>query len=190
MSAGTAQDALLTTVAPTHYSRLARWLHWTTFAMVVVAYASINARKLFERGTDERILSIESHFLVGMVVLMLTLPRLAHRLTARPPIIVPPQPVLFALLSKATHGLLYAFLIVQPLSGIVARLAEGKGIGLPFTERVIPSFFGTYEALAASLESAHVWIGEAFYWVIGLHILAALFHLIVRKDNVMQRMTG
>ena len=158
--------------------------------MVVFAYASINARKLFERGTDERILASESHFLVGMVILMLTLPRLANRLKEGTPVIVPPQPTLAALLSKATHVLLYAFLIVQPLSGIMARLAEGKGIGLPFTERVIPSFFGTHEVLATTLESVHVWIGEAFYWVIGLHILAALFHLIVRKDNVMQRMTG
>ncbi|WBX93136.1 cytochrome b [Pseudoxanthomonas mexicana] len=185
-----AQNPTVTAEAPTHYSRLARWLHWTTFGMVVAAYVSINARKLFERGSDERILAVESHFLVGMVILMLTLPRLANRLKGSAPIIVPPQPLLSALLSKATHVLLYAFLIVQPLSGFVARLAEGKGIGLPFTERVIPSFFGTHEALAASLESAHVWIGEAFYWVIGLHILAAFFHLLVRKDNVMQRMTG
>jgi cytochrome b561 len=190
MSTEPAQDTTVAAVAPTHYSRLARWLHWTTFAMVVFAYASINARKLFERGTDERILASESHFLVGMVILMLTLPRLANRLKEPSPSILPPQPASSALLSKTTHVLLYAFLIVQPLTGIVARLAEGKGIGLPFSERVIPSFFGTHEPLAASLESAHVWIGEAFYWVIGLHILAALFHLLVRKDNVMQRMTG
>jgi cytochrome b561 len=190
MSAPSAHEAPRAVVVPSHYSRLARWLHWTTFALVVFAYASINARKLFERGTDERILASESHFLVGMVVLMLTLPRLAHRMTSSPPPIVPPPSAWSALLSKTTHMLLYAFLIVQPLTGIVARLAEGKGIGLPFTERVIPSFFGTHEALAGSLESAHVWIGEAFYWVIGLHILAALFHLLVHKDNVMQRMAG
>lgn len=121
-----------------HYSRLARWLHWATFAMVVFAYASINARKLFERGTDERILAVESHFLVGMVILMVTLPRLANRLKEVSPMIVPPQSTVSALLSRVTHVLLYAFLIVQPLTGIVARLAEGEGIGLPFTERAVP----------------------------------------------------
>ena len=190
MSAEPVKNDNVTAERPTHYSRLAQWLHWTTFVMVVVAYASINARKLFERGSDERILAVEFHFLVGMLVLMLTLPRLANRLKGRSPIVVPPQPMLSTLLSKATHMLLYAFLIVQPLTGIVARLAEGKGIGLPFTGLVVPSFFGTHEALASSLESVHVWVGEAFYWVIGLHILAALFHRFVCKDNVMQRMTG
>lgn len=190
MSTESTRDAIVITAAPTYYSPLARRLHWTTFALVVIAYASINARKLFERGSDERILAVESHFLVGMVILMLTLPRLVHRMKAPLPPIVPPPSAWSALLSKTTHVLLYAFLIVQPLTGIVARLAEGKGIGLPFTERVIPSFFGPHEALAAFLESAHVWIGEAFYWVIGLHILAALFHLLAGRDNVMQRMTG
>ena len=190
MSTQSMHDSSIAVVAPSHYSRLAQWLHWTTFAMVVFAYASINARKLFERGSDARILAVESHFLVGMVILMLTLPRLVNRLQEPSPRSVPPQPVLLALLAKATHVLLYVFLIVQPLTGMVARLAEGKGIGLPFSERVIPSFFGTHEALAASIESAHVWIGEAFYWVIGLHILAALFHMLVRKDHVMQQMTG
>lgn len=175
-------------LAPARYSPLARALHWSSFVLVVVAYASINARKLFERGTDERILASETHFLVGMVVLMLTLPRLVNRFQEKSPDIVPAQPHWMDLVSSIMHGLLYAFLIVQPLLGIVARLAEGKGIGLPLTDVVIPSFFGKHDALAEWMESAHIWLGEAFYWVIGLHILAALFHLLIRKDNVVQRM--
>ena len=175
---------------PASYSPLARRLHWATFVLVTLAYVSINVRKLFERGTDERIFASESHFLIGMVVLMLLVPRLVNRFSERAPPIVPPQPSWMGRLSSLTHVLLYAFLVVQPLTGMVARLAEGKGIGLPLTERVIPSFFGKDKALADVLESTHVWIGEAFYWVIGLHILAALFHLLVRKDNVMQRMWG
>lgn len=170
------------------YSVLARTLHWSTFALVTITYVSINVRKLFERGTDERILASETHFLVGMVVLLITLPRLVNRFYERAPAISPPQPRWMGFVSSITHGLLYAFLIVQPVMGIVARLAEGEGIGLPFTDAVIPSFFGHQEDLAKLMESTHVWLGEVFYWVIGLHILAALFHLLVRKDNVLQRM--
>lgn len=170
------------------YSMLARTLHWSTFVLVAITYASINIRKLFEKGTDERILASETHFLIGMVVLMITLPRLANRFYERAPAILPPQPRWMGLVSSITHGLLYAFLVVQPVLGVVARLAEGKGIGLPFTDAVIPSFFGHRQALAEQMESWHVWLGETFYWVIGLHILAALFHLLVRKDNVVQRM--
>lgn len=176
------------TGVPSRYSPIARALHWTTFVLVALAYASINMRKLFERGTDERIFASESHFLIGMVVLMLTLPRLVNRFSERTPPIIPPQPSWMGFLSSLTHCLLYAFLIVQPLTGMIARLAEGKGIGLPLTERVVPSFFGADETLAGALESTHIWIGEAFYWVIGLHIFAALLHLLIRKDDVFRRM--
>lgn len=170
------------------YSVLARALHWLTFTLVAIAYVSINVRKLFERGTDERILASETHFLVGMVVLMITLPRLVNRFYERAPAILLPQPRWMGFASSITHGLLYVFLIVQPIMGILARLAEGEGIGLPFTDAVIPSFFGHQPELAKLMESSHVWLGEVFYWVIGLHIFAALFHLLVRKDNVLQRM--
>jgi len=179
----------MTQVIPARYSRRARVLHWLTFVLVAAAYASINLRKVFERGSDERLLAVESHFMFGIAVLLVAVPRLLSRFGEHAPPIAPPPPLWMLLSGWITHGLLYAFLIVQPVLGIVMRLAEGKGIGLPFTERVIPSFFGTHQALAEILESAHVWLGEAFYWVIGLHILAALFHLPVRRDNVVQRMT-
>lgn len=179
----------MTQVETARYSRRARIFHWTTFALVVAAYVTINLRKAFERGSDARMLVVESHFLIGIAVLLVVLPRLAARLGERAPPIVPPLPGWMQRAGDATHVLLYAFLIVQPLLGIVARLATGRGIGLPFTDWAIPSFFGTHQHLAHTLESAHVWLGEAFYWVIGLHILAALFHLLVRRDNALQRMT-
>lgn len=176
-------------VMSARYSRRARVLHWLSFVLVVAAYASITLRKLFERGCEQRLLALESHFMFGIAVLLVALPRLLSRLGENAPPMDPPPPLWMLLSGWLSHGLLYAFLIVQPLLGIVARLAEGRGIGVPLSERVIPSFFGAHQRLAGLAESAHVWLGEAFYWVIGLHILAALFHLLVRRDNVVRRMT-
>ena len=171
------------------YSRRARAYHWITAVLLTVAYASIYLRKLFERGSAERTFASESHFMVGLAILLLVLPRLMSRLKEARPLVVPAEPRWTIAVAQVTHGLLYAFLIVQPLLGLVTRLAEGKGVGLPFTDRVIPSFFGKHEELAHQLESVHIWLGEAFYWVIGLHIVAALWHWVVRRDNLMQRMT-
>lgn len=170
------------------YSRQARVYHWLTFALVLVVYATINLRKAFERGSDERMLAVESHFLFGMAVLLVVIPRVLHRLRQVAPPVVPALPPVLRWVGRGTHLLLYAFLIVQPLLGIAARLAEGKGIGLPFTERVIPSFFGAAPAFAEWAEGLHLWLGEAFYWVIGAHIAAALWHWLVRRDNALQRM--
>lgn len=167
----------MTQVHPARYSRRARILHWLTFALVVAAYVSIYLRKAFERGSDARLLSVESHFMIGIAILLVALPRLLSRFGERAPPITPRLPFWMMALSWITHGLLYAFLIVQPLLGITSRLINGKGIGLPFTDLYIPSLLGNNQALAKSLQTTHEWLGHAFYWVIGLHILAALFSL-------------
>ena len=38
------------------------------------------------------------------------------------------------------------------------------------------------------LEDLHGQIGEIFYWVIGFHVLAAIFHHVVRRDDTLKRM--
>lgn len=179
----------MTQADPARYSRRARVFHWLTFALVLAAYVTINLRKAFERGSDPRILMMESHFLFGIAVLLVVLPRLASRIGERAPPIVPPLSAWMQRAGDATHLLLYAFLIVQPLLGIATLQAEGRAIGLPFTERQIPHLLTLPGHWGHTLEAVHVWLGEAFYWVIGLHILAALFHQLVRKDNTLRRMT-
>jgi len=34
----------------------------------------------------------------------------------------------------------------------------------------------------------HGTVGDVFYWVIGLHIVAALWHHLMRRDDTLRRM--
>ncbi len=174
---------------PAKYSAALRRLHWVMFALVALAYASINLRSAFERGSAPRLLMVESHFLLGMLVLLLVAPRLLARWRSPQPPIVPPLSAPLRLASHLGHGLLYAFLVVQPLLGMACRLLGGRGIGLPFTDAVIPwPAMWVNKEWSGMLEEAHEWLGTAFYWVIGLHIAAALWHAWVRRDNALRRM--
>ena len=47
---------------------------------------------------------------------------------------------------------------------------------------------GADAAAQPPLNAAHVWIGNAFYWVIGLHALAAVGHHVLLKDRTLRRM--
>lgn len=171
------------------YSATLRVLHWSMFVLVALAYASINLRTAFERGSDSRLLMVESHFLLGMLVLLLVLPRLLARWRSPQPPIEPPLSAPLRIGAHLGHALLYAFLIVQPLLGMACRLVGGRGIGLPFTQASIPSPAAWVDKqFAGTLESAHEWLGTAFYWVIGLHVAAALWHALVRRDNALRRM--
>ncbi|CAM3413980.1 cytochrome b [Paracidovorax anthurii] len=177
-------------MSPTQkYSATLRRLHWTMFVLVVLAYASINLRRAFERGSDLRLLMVESHFLLGMIVLLLVVLRLVARWRSPQPPIEPPLPAPLRIGAHLGHALLYAFLVVQPLLGMACRLLSGRGIGLPFTTAAIPWPTAWVDRdLATVFEETHEWLGTAFYWVIGLHIAAALWHAFIRRDNALRRM--
>lgn len=175
-------------MAQRRYAPALRWLHWIIFALVVIAYVAINLRETFPRGTEARGDALAAHVLAGIAVLLLVLPRLAIRANGATPPVVPPLDRWSQALSKITHIALYLFLIVQPLLGIATLQIAGKSITL-FGATVLPALFGPgNSALAHQWEDIHGTVGNVFYFVIGLHILAALWHHVGRKDNTLRRM--
>jgi len=157
------------------------------FAFVALAYLLVNLVDLFERGTPVRRAVLQSHFLTGLVVLALVLPRFLHRLRNLPPAIEPPIAPWEVMVSRMTHTLMYAFLLVQPLLGLLTVWYGGRGIGIPFTSLQVPSPLTENHDLHEQLETVHVWIGQVFYFVIGLHIVGALWHHFFRHDTTLRR---
>jgi cytochrome b561 len=169
------------------YSARARRFHWWMFGFVLLAYVLINLVDLFERGTPLRRFMMQSHVLAGLAVLALSLPRLLHRMRNAPPPILPPIAGWEVLLSRLTHGLLYGFLLVQPILGLLTVWYGGRGIFLPGTELQIPSPLAENHDLHEQLEDIHGWVGTIFYYIIGLHIVGALWHHFVRQDSTLRR---
>ena len=93
-----------------------------------------------------------------------------------------------AVLSKLVHLALYAFFIVMPLLGMATAWSDGKAILIPFTGVALPALLPENRALAHQLEDLHGTIGEVFYWVIGAHVLAAIWHHAFRRDDTLKRM--
>jgi cytochrome b561 len=52
----------------------------------------------------------------------------------------------------------------------------------------LPPLVAPDKGLAEQVETLHVTIGVAGYWLIGLHAAAALFHQYVLKDGTLRRM--
>ena len=170
------------------YAPSLRRLHWLMAVMIVLAYLAIEQRGLFERGSPERFAMMQSHFWLGIGVFLLAWLRIAQRLKHGAPRITPRLPAWQAGLSHLFHFALYAFFIVMPILGMMTAWTDGKTLFIPFTDTALPALMAENEALAHRLEDLHHDIGEAFYWVIGLHVLAALYHHFVRKDDTLTRM--
>ena len=89
-------------------------------------------------------------------------------------------------LAKASEYSLYALLLFQPLTGLAQSLARGRHFML-FVWRV-PSVMPGDKPLTALFHQIHALSAWVLLGLIGLHILAALFHRFVLRDEVLQSM--
>lgn len=170
------------------YTAKARWFHWAMAILVVLAYTLILSRTQFGRGTDARILVVQTHFWVGILILVMAFFRVAERRRHPPPDIMPPLEGALRLAATLSHYALYAFLFIQPVLGLLTVMVEKGALPIPLTAVQIPWPFPTSGQTAESFEDLHKLLASIFYYVIGLHVVAAVWHHLVRKDNTLKRM--
>ncbi|AOK55817.1 cytochrome b [Burkholderia stagnalis] len=166
------------------YSTPTIFFHWAIFLLVALAYLAIEIRG--PKGSDSRVFWMNVHLTAGALVLVLSVLRIVWRAASRAPAPVP-QPALLQWLAKLTHLALYAFIIAQPLLGIMMINLGGKPVSLDWLG-VSFTLFGPDKALRPAIKDAHELIGNAFYFVIGLHALAALYHHFFLRDGMLKRM--
>jgi cytochrome b561 len=161
-------------------------IHWLTFILIAAVFAAIELREYFPKGSAPREQLKAMHFMLGLTVLLLVAVRLAVRFRARAPQIVPKPSAWQTAVSHAMHALLYAVMIGMPVLGWLVLSGEGKPV--PFFGMTLPPLIAENKDLAHRIEGAHEFIGNLFYYLIGLHALAALAHHYLAKDNTLVRM--
>ena len=175
-------------VMRSRYSVGLRRIHWLTAVLVAAAYLMIEQRGFFPRGSSGRTFMMQGHFWAGLSVFAFALWRIALRLRNGAPPISPALPAWQGALSRVLHLSLYAFVVVMPLLGLATAWSSGRAVMLPFTGIALPSLLPVDKALGHQLEDLHGTIGNVFYWIIGLHIVAALYHHAWRRDDTLRRM--
>lgn len=161
-------------------------LHWLMAILLVAVYLLIELRELYPKGSDPREAMKAWHFMLGMTVFFLVWIRLAVRLRAAKPAIVPAPPAWQNTLASIAHGLLYLLMIGLPLAGWLMLSAAGKPI--PFFGLELPPLIGENKELAKTIKEVHETGGTVGYYLIGLHTAAALFHHYLVRDNTLRRM--
>jgi len=168
------------------YSTVSLTLHWLIAALVVTQVTLIWAHEATDGPISREFVQI--HKSVGLGILALTLGRLGWRI-ANPAIPLPEaMPRWEKLLARATHVLFYAFLIGMPLVGWAASSAGGREIqwfGL-FQWPLLP--IGGGREVAGRLIDMHELAAKGLYALIALHVIGALKHHFVVRDNVLHRM--
>lgn len=170
-----------------------RIIHWLTAAIFI---AMISAGIIMvDAGWGDNFPPFRGqlydfHRGMGFVLLILVLIRIVLKLTtpaASPlPVSIPPMQQKIA---KLTHVLLYAALIVHPLLGWYATNMWGVANIPVFGLFNLPMLVEKNREMGEFLLEIHGWVGLAIGALVVLHILAALHHLLIKKDGVFQRMT-
>ena len=170
-------------IAAPHYSRVSIALHWLMLILLAAVFACIELRENYPRGSDIREGLKTWHFMLGLAVFVLVWIRLIARW--RTPWLAP-EAGWTRWPAAAAHVALYGGMIVLPLLGWLVLSAEGDII--PFFGLSLPPLIAPDKTLAEQLEDLHKTIGEAGYWLIGLHALAAVLHHHLLKDGTLRRM--
>ena len=168
------------------YGGGARAFHWLTVALLLVIIPMGLIMGRLPRGTLQDTLFI-THESLGLTVLALTLARLLWRLGHPPP---PPSRDLNQLermASGGVHLLLYAILIIMPVTGyLFVTLSD---IDLSYFGIVhVPALTEPDKPLAKTFGAIHITLQWAIYALAAMHIGAALHHYFVRHNDVLARM--
>jgi cytochrome b561 len=173
-------------VEPQGYSYPSIFFHWAIAILVALAYLAMEVRG--PKGSDIRILWNNIHYWAGTLVLALAVLRVLWRLWHGVPPEIDEARVL-TFLARLVHLMLYTFIFVQPLLGILMVNSTGHPVTVPGLGLNI-QLVGADPLARKVIHDTHILLGHAFYWVIGLHALAAIGHHFVLKDTTLRRMLG
>lgn len=174
----------MSTPVPLFHAR-ARLLHWL-MAPLVVAMLFIGIGMLSTTSSAYALL-LAIHKPLGVAILVLVLLRIHTRFRHRPPPLPSDLPRLQRRAATLSHWLLYALLLLMPVSGWAMLSAAGYPVTLLAGIRLPP--IAPHDAgLFAWLRGAHHWLALLLFATFLLHLAAALFHALVRRDGVLESM--
>ncbi|NYT44559.1 cytochrome b [Alcaligenaceae bacterium] len=169
---------------PSHYSGTTRFLHWAMSLLIILQFMKLGDRiNDGEHWVGQTI--VPWHISVGALIFVLALLRLWWALRQRPH---RPQPEAMPALVRLGHNLLYACMLLLPITGICTMLGGGYGLTV-FGINLVAETEVEIPWLAA-IGNLHSYIAWTFVALVIGHIAAALFHHFVRRDRTLRRMLG
>lgn len=162
-----------------------RVLHWL-MAVLIIAMLFIGVG-MVSTVSEMRSWLIDLHKPLGLLLLCLVAMRLCVRLLSSTPALPADLPGWQRASARASHALLYALMVVQPLVGWAMLSAGGYPIVL-FGVIVLPPIVPIMPALFAILRELHLLLALLLFATILVHVGAGLSHAWIRRDGVFRSM--
>ena len=172
---------------PTRYTKTAMLLHWLIAILIIGAFTMGLVMTDIPGFTPTKLKYYSWHKWAGVTVLALAALRLLWRRANRPPAHPAGMPAWQIRAADVTHVALYVLMFAVPLSGYFFSLAAGYPV-VYFSKFPLPVLIGPDPVLRETLRGLHYWLNMLLAGLVALHVLAALKHLLIDRDGIMQRM--
>ncbi|MEM9316104.1 MAG: cytochrome b/b6 domain-containing protein [Pseudomonadota bacterium] len=169
------------------YRAPARLLHWV---MALLILLTVPAGLIMVQSGIGRTLQnalFIYHKNVGVLLLVLVLLRLLVRWRNPPPPRMGGFPLWQERIAVTTHRLLHVLLLILPIAGYIRVRAGGFPIE-SLDALGVPPLVPLSDEWADSAKALHRRAGLALIPLLALHVGAALYHAIVKRDGVFARM--
>lgn len=168
------------------WGAVSQFLHWLIVALIITQVILANLAEDLPVGM-KKLAMFARHKSVGITILGLVLIRLAWRwMNPTPALPTTLKPYEHAL-ARFTHAALYLLLFAMPLTGWMMTSARGFPVSW-FSFFQLPDFVPKNKWLYDTMRETHHVLAAGLYAVVSLHVLGALKHHFVLKDDVLRRM--
>lgn len=190
------------------YTKTAIILHWLIGALIVFMFLlgwymtelpkdadKVMSFDLFDLGIAQwnvaqemspRTFYFNLHKSLGVTILALVLFRIYWRLSHRPPALLSSLKAWERKLAAGGHHSLYLLMVLIPVAGIIMSLYSKYGLqwfGIKLLEGL------ENKDLRETFAEVHELLGTAMLVVLAVHVLGALKHRLIDKDDTMKRMS-
>jgi cytochrome b561 len=169
------------------FTVLQRLLHWLMAACILAMF--FIGVGMVSTIMPKYVLLLATHKTLGITILLLALIRLGVRARYGAPPLPAELPAPMKLAAQLSHYALYALMIGMPLIGW-AMLSAGAYPVVLYGNIRLPAILPQSAGLHTLLWNAHFYLAFAFFALVLLHLAAALFHALVRRDGVFESMAS
>jgi cytochrome b561 len=169
----------------TPYGSIQKTLHWVAALCVLLAWTIGTIGDDIPRAAEVMALSI--HMSLGLTVFVILTLRLVWRFADPPDVRVTRFSPWSDYLASISHWLLYSLMATVPVTGILLQFARGKALSI-FGLLHIASPWPADRVLVHSIKDVHELLANSLVILAALHVVAALFHHFVLRDQTLVRM--
>lgn len=169
------------------YGAITRTLHWS-IALLILGLVALGWYMVDLTYYDKWYnASLSYHKAIGMLVLALGAAKILWKLVTSSPAHAPTIKPWELAGARIAHLLLYAMMIVIPVSGYLISTSAGDAVSF-FGWFDIPALYPAGEELRDLAIDVHYYLAYATLALVGVHALAALKHQFVDKDGTLRKM--